>query len=305
MLLYADDMALWAETEEELVRKASLVFKALESLNLKLNPSKTELQHNKYAPYRVGQSITIGSENGKDVTVQYQDTDKPIRYLGAWTTCNKNTDYGLTLLKERMLDRLQRIQHCKAHPVTKVMLAKSKILSLWNYTAAVQDINSKCIEEWDSKLYELVTHYGFARCRKDLIYLDKDKNGLGMTSIKDLYKINRARIVAQIMEAAIRQRGRQQMPWAEKVLMEEITKINPCLPIFEEIKETLGDLGLGAVHNDSDQYRLWTRQQRQLKELSEKHNPVHSRDCFYTSITTERTRLKQWDQHPGTFIRVV
>ena len=99
---------------------------------------------------------------------------------------------GLTLLKAQLLDRLQRIQHCKAHPVTKVMLAKSKILSVWNYTAAVQDISSKCIEEWDSKLYELVTHYGFARCRKDLIYLDKDKNGLGMTSIKDLYKINRA-----------------------------------------------------------------------------------------------------------------
>ena len=101
LLLYADDMVLWAETEEELIKKASIVHKALGELNLKINPSKTELQHNDFAKSKVGQFLTVGSESGRAVEIQYQPTTKPIRYLGAWTTCNKNTDYGLELLKEK------------------------------------------------------------------------------------------------------------------------------------------------------------------------------------------------------------
>ena len=58
-----------------------------------------------------------------------------------------NTDYGLELLKEKMLNRLKNIKYCRAHPVTKALLAKSKILSLWNYTAAIQDVSSSFIEE--------------------------------------------------------------------------------------------------------------------------------------------------------------
>ena len=110
----------------------------------------------------------------------------------------------MQLLKEKMLNRLEKIQHCKAHPTTKVMLAKSKILSLWSYTASVQNISSTFIEDWDTKLYQLITSYGFAKCRKDLVYLSKEMNGMGMISMEDLYKVNRARVVSQIMEAALR-----------------------------------------------------------------------------------------------------
>jgi hypothetical protein len=101
MLLYADDMVLWAETEEELELKVSVVHKALGELNLKLNPSKTELQHNNFATPRVGQYLTVESEYETGIKIRFLDPDKPIRYLGAWTTCNKNTDYGLQLLKEK------------------------------------------------------------------------------------------------------------------------------------------------------------------------------------------------------------
>ena len=136
--------------------------KALQSLNSKINPSKTESQHNDYAPSRVGECITVGSEGGKGIKVKCLEGNKPIGHLGAWTDCNKNTDYGPLPLREKTQQRLERLQHCKAHPATKVMLAKSKILSLWSHTAAVQDIDSDFMEQWDSKLYELITRYGFA-----------------------------------------------------------------------------------------------------------------------------------------------
>ena len=149
------------------------------------------------------------------------------------------------------------------------------------------------------QLYERITRYGFAKCRKDLIYIDKDRNGMGMTSISDLYAVNRARIVSQIMEAALRQRGRGQVPWAEKVLMEEITKETPCLQIYKEIKEIMGELGLEPMRN-GENYRLWTRQQRQLKMLSEQAKPIKQQGKFFSNITTNQAKVS-W---PGMSIPV-
>ena len=113
---------------------------------------------------------------------------------------------------------------------------------------------------------------------------------MGMTSISDLYAVNRARIVSQIMETALRQRGRGQIPWAEKVLMEEITKEKPCLQIYKEIKDILGELGMEPIRN-GDEYRLWTRQQRQLKLLSEHEKPIKQQGKFFSNITTDQTRV--------------
>ena len=114
---------------------------------------------------------------------------------------------------------------------------------------------------------------------------------MGMTSISDLYAINRARIISQIMEAAMRQRGRGQIPWAEKVLMEELTKDKPCLQIFKELKDILSELNLEPIHNDTENYRSWTRQQRQLKLLSERTNPAKPQDQFFTNITTHQAKV--------------
>ena len=92
------------------------------------------------------------------------------------------------------------------------------------------------------------------------------------------------------MEAALRQRGRGQIPWAEKVLMEEITKETPCLQIYREIKEILGELGLEPMCN-GDGFRPWTRQQRRLGLLSERTKPVKQQGKFFSNIATHQARV--------------
>ena len=49
MLMYADDMVVWGETEEEVQKKLQLAVTTMEKLGLQISPEKTELQFNKCA----------------------------------------------------------------------------------------------------------------------------------------------------------------------------------------------------------------------------------------------------------------
>jgi len=103
------------------------------------------------------------------------------------------------------------------------MLAKGRLVSVWNYTAGIQDIGWEFAQEWDSKICRAITSTEFgATCRKDLVFEDVQKGGMGMQYFVDLYKINRCRILSQIMEAAKRQSGRGQTPWVERMAMNKL-----------------------------------------------------------------------------------
>ena len=71
----------------------------------------------------------------------YNPVNAALRYLGAWTTTDGNTDWGLELLKIKLTDRLACIQKLPVHALQKVTLIKGKLLSVWNYTAGLQDID--------------------------------------------------------------------------------------------------------------------------------------------------------------------
>ena len=62
------------------------------------------------------------------------------------------TEKGMEILKDKMKERLERIKGCRASPSTKVNLIKSKIVSVWNYTAAVQTIDYKDIIEMGTRV---------------------------------------------------------------------------------------------------------------------------------------------------------
>jgi len=183
MLLYADDMVLWADSEKELKLKLNKVLNTMNALGLRINGIKTELQHNKWRlPSLEGQSFEIGTGINK-TNMKCMRMDSPIRYLGAWTTANNDSTHGLEVLRENLQARLEDIQAAPASALTKVMLAKGRLVSVWNYTASIQDIGWEFAQEWDSKIYRAITSKEFgATCRKDLIYEDVQKGGMGMQS---------------------------------------------------------------------------------------------------------------------------
>jgi len=266
MLMYADDMVLWADSEEELKLKLSKVLDTMNALGLCVNGQKTELQHNKWRiPSCEGKSFTIGSGINK-TNMNYLNINKPIRYLGAWTTASNDTTHGLEMLKEKLQSRLEDIQASPASALHKVMLAKGRMMSVWNYTAGIQDISVEFAQEWDIKVYRAITSKEFgATSRKDLIYEPVVKGGMGMQSLVDLYKVNRCRVLAQVMEAAKRQRGRGQVPWVEKMMMNELNKPEQCMKIYTEIRDILTEMGLAIVRNPNTD-GMW-KIQRGGKEL--------------------------------------
>ena len=188
MLMYADDMVVWGETEEEVKEKLQIATETMEKLGLQISLEKTELQHNKWVePSREDESLEIKTKAGVR-QIKYQDPRKALRYLGAWTTTNMETEKGLEILKDKMKERLDRIRGCRACPSTKVNLIKSKVVSVWNYTTAVQTIDYKDIMEWEQEFYEAITTGDLRRERKDMVYEARERAGLGMTKLTEEYE---------------------------------------------------------------------------------------------------------------------
>ncbi len=156
MLLYADDMVLWGESKEELEKKLKTAMEVMKALGLKLSIEKTEIQHNKHQrPTMEGESIDI-VVNKKRYEFKYLNMGKPIRYLGTWATANGNTEKGLQLLKEKMEERLGRIQNTNMHAAAKVKLIRGRVVSTWNYTAGVQQMDLEEIDKWEVKFREAI-----------------------------------------------------------------------------------------------------------------------------------------------------
>ena len=107
---------------------------------------KTELQCNKHTPRTETQEeIQIQTEKGIK-QIPYQDTNKPLRYLGYWTTADLNTDHGIELMEEKMEQKLKQIREKKMTPSVRALLIRSKIVSIWNYTTAVQTVGEDQIK---------------------------------------------------------------------------------------------------------------------------------------------------------------
>ncbi len=269
VLMYADDMVVWGNTEIEIKNKIEVICKTFDMLGLQLSGTKTELQHNQWVkPNREGQTITI-EHNNKTENITYLPIDKAIRYLGAWTTTEGNTDWGLELLKTKLEDRLKRINKLNLQAVQKATLIKGKIMAAWNYTAGIQNIKDEEIETLEKTLCQAVTSRSLGRTtRRDMLFEKRTKGGIGMISMHELYEINRCRIISQIMENGKRQRGRGQIPWAEKIVMEELMAEDSCMTVYKEIKEILIRLGLRIQQNGD--YRLWKTQEMMYEQSYEK-----------------------------------
>ena len=145
MLMYADDMVVWGDTEVEVKEKLQVTVDMMEKLGLQISLEKTEVQYNKWAEEQVkGQEIEINTADRLE-RIPYRDPKQGLRYLGTWSTANMETNKGMELLKEKMAMRLDKIKEIRANPSTKVKLIRSRIVSIWNYTAAVQPMEHTTI----------------------------------------------------------------------------------------------------------------------------------------------------------------
>ena len=81
-----------------------------------------------------------------------------------------------------------------------------------------------------------------------------------MTHMEEEYKQNTIRTLAQIMEAGERLKGRGQIPWTQKLLIEELQRPKSCLKIIDEMRTVIGEMGLSVTHM-SDRYKTWHMQE--------------------------------------------
>jgi len=101
-----------------------------------------------------------------------------------------------------------------------------KVVATWAYTTAIQPMEEGELEleVWDKKIAEVILGWSehHKRMRRGLLYLDTKKGGLGMVKLTEEEELVKLRLLSQIMQEGDRQRDRGQVPWAQKLLMEEL-----------------------------------------------------------------------------------
>ncbi len=177
MLLYADDMVIWAESQEELQAKLTEVARVMKKLKLQLSLEKTEVQHNKYqTPDLTNNTYTLPDNLG---TYTYAAPTKPIRYLGIWSTVNMNQEEGMKKLKAKMEERMLQIISKCANPYGKTKLTRGKVCSVWAYTISIQEMTTDTLEEWDQIIAQAILGFSKERTMKrELLYYQGKKEGM-------------------------------------------------------------------------------------------------------------------------------
>ena len=128
-------------------------------------------------------TIKINHNNITD-TLKFLPSNQAIRYLGAWTTTDGNSDWGLELLKQKIESRLEGIKKLRVHAIQKAHLIKGKIMSAWSYTAAIQNIKDEEINKLESLLCQAVTSSDInITTRRDLLFEKKSKGGINSNKL--------------------------------------------------------------------------------------------------------------------------
>ena len=197
MLLYADDMVIWAKTKEELKKKLEVVVTGMEKLGLQLSIEKTEIQSSREVGE--GEELTVVTSKGEK-RFKCKEQGKSIRYLGTWSTADLDESEGIKRLRMKVKERIERIGALRASEKTRIRLLKARVISVINYTASVQKIPKRDLEVWETMIYNMLTKSEMGK-RRDLVYLPEEEGGMGMIDVREEYRINRIRGLTQLMES--------------------------------------------------------------------------------------------------------
>ena len=86
-----------------------------------------------------------------------------------------------------------------------------------------------------------------------------------MTKLSEEHDKNRLRTITQIMEAGERIKARGQTPWAQKLLLEELNKGEPCMKVIEEMRHLIDSIGM-KITNTGEKYKAWEEQFRIIED---------------------------------------
>jgi len=262
MLLYADDMVIWADTQAELQEKMQKVVETMQKLRLQLSLKKTEVQHNQFQqPSLEGETIQLPNQQGQ---YTYQPSSKAIRYLGTWSNMNMDNTAGIQILKEKMEQRLTSIRETFSNPWTKTKLTKGKVLSTWSYIMGTQTMEMEDLEAWDQEIAHVILGYANINMCRDLLYLKPTQGGMGMDKLTEEYTKQRMKTLANILMAGDRQRERGQTPWAQKMLLEELSKTHSEVQFIREMKKELQALNIQLIYNPEQK----TTEQKKVQPLN-------------------------------------
>ena len=107
----------------------------------------------------------------------------------------------------------------------------------------------------------------------DIMYTKLKQGGMGMKKIEEEYEINRMRGLSQVLQTADRQKGREQKPWAQEMLMKELKEKEPLLKIIKEMKEVYYKNNM-EIEETGDRYEPWKMQEGESEGVSIKEIPI-------------------------------
>jgi len=112
--------------------------------------------------------------------------------------------------------------------------------------------------------------------RRDLLYLDTKKGGMGMVKLTEEEHLVKLRLLSQIMQAGDRQRDMGQTPWAQKLLMEELglpkEQTSKLIAGIKTQLEKLGvEISMKPEQTGKRQTEEWYQDRAAPKEMQDKN----------------------------------
>ena len=101
MLMYADDMVVWGNTEEEFQKKLQLIMEAFDNLGLTLSNTKSELQYNKWVPIQDRKDMINIEHNKKSEELKFFTKNKGNKISRSLDNNRWNSRLGIGTIKAK------------------------------------------------------------------------------------------------------------------------------------------------------------------------------------------------------------
>ncbi len=111
MLMYADDMQVWADTRGGLEEKMIVVWQALSDLGMEISWKKTAVQANQWARGLRDFSSCIGIKTSQGlIQLPVSEQGTAVRYLGIWLDADMQSREGRDRLERKIYNKMKQIE---------------------------------------------------------------------------------------------------------------------------------------------------------------------------------------------------
>jgi hypothetical protein len=279
---YADDILLFADSLDHLLKELEIIHEFLELSNIFLNPKKCELFKTRYGEKHVNCIKVIDREKREGVEIKCIDITGTIKYLGMPLGSRRLGKMKFSETKFSQMEKeLDRIVNSGLKVSQIINAIKTFILPKVDYLFRHSVVAQGKIKQFDSLIRKRIkAMIGGPMLSKDMIYSDWKDGGLGITCLEERYPICKIVNLCHLLNGEIREKILNEIDFVRK------TRNIPLLDEDETQEPVFFDWKIGDNYEIQDMkggyHCMLLEAFRAVRKLN--LNIYHDRETNQTSV---------------------